>query len=144
MPLMVNCWCKSADPFSSYQLILRPPDHFDRFLVLATAGMLLIPSEIWTPHVADQYHKNALRETYYCKYNNQHLTLFATIMYFVGAFASIPGALLSKRYGRTMTMTLAGTAFVIGERRWSVYPTNSNAVYTRYENSCFYTSCNLH
>ena len=33
-----------------------------------------------------------------------------------GALASIPGALISKRFGRTMTMTLAGTSFVIGGR----------------------------
>lgn len=43
------------------------------------------------------------------------LQLFATIMYFVGAVASIPAAILSKWYGRTMTMTLAGTAFLVGE-----------------------------
>ena len=42
-----------------------------------------------------------------------------------GALASIPGALISKRFGRTMTMTLAGTSFVIGGRPepWSrTYP----------------------
>lgn len=32
-----------------------------------------------------------------------------------GAVASIPGAHISKRYGRTMTMTLAGTSFLVGE-----------------------------
>lgn len=71
---------------------------------------------------AGQYAKNYTQETYYCKYNDQILQLFATIMYFVGAFASIPGAFLSKRYGRTMTMTLAGTSFVIGKPHVSAPP----------------------
>ena len=44
------------------------------------------------------------------------LTALTACLKLSGALASIPGALLSKHFGRTFTMTIAGCSFMIGMR----------------------------
>eukprot|EP01097_Dermamoeba_algensis_P004702 TRINITY_DN3035_c0_g1_i3.p1 TRINITY_DN3035_c0_g1~~TRINITY_DN3035_c0_g1_i3.p1 ORF type:complete len:504 (+),score=99.45 TRINITY_DN3035_c0_g1_i3:239-1750(+) len=50
----------------------------------------------------------------YCRYDSQSLAFFASSMYFAGMIASFPAGVVTRQYGRKVSMTVAGTFFLIG------------------------------
>lgn len=53
-------------------------------------------------------------ECNYCKYNNQGLQLFTSSLYIAGLIATFFASYTTRRFGRKLTMLIAGIFFIIG------------------------------
>lgn len=62
------------------------------------------------------YHKqlNKGHESAYCKFDSQLLTLFTSSLYLAALVASFFASIVTRIYGRKMSMTVGGVAFLIG------------------------------
>ncbi|KAI3418630.1 uncharacterized protein J3R85_013575 [Psidium guajava] len=63
------------------------------------------------------YHKTkdgSLHESQYCKYANELLTLFTSSLYIAAFVASFAASVITRVYGRKISMFLGGLAFLIG------------------------------
>lgn len=50
----------------------------------------------------------------FCQFNSQALSWFTSSLFIAGAFAAIPGAWVTRHYGRKRTMLIAGLLFDLG------------------------------
>lgn len=50
----------------------------------------------------------------YCKYDNQGLQLFTSSLYLAGLIATFFASYTTRRFGRKLTMLIAGIFFIIG------------------------------
>lgn len=53
-------------------------------------------------------------ENNYCKYNNQGLIAFTSSSYLGALVASLVASLVTKKYGRRVTIICAGLSFLLG------------------------------
>ena len=53
-------------------------------------------------------------ESNYCKYDNQGLQLFTSSLYLAGLTATFFASYTTRRFGRRITMLIAGVFFIIG------------------------------
>ena len=51
---------------------------------------------------------------FYCKFNDKTLQTYSAIMHFTGALASLPAGYITQRFGRTTSMIIAGSAYILG------------------------------
>jgi hypothetical protein len=51
---------------------------------------------------------------FYCKFNDKRLQAYSAIMHFTGAVASLPASYVTQHFGRTTSMRVAGTAYILG------------------------------
>ncbi|KAF2546269.1 hypothetical protein F2Q70_00022065 [Brassica cretica] len=65
------------------------------------------------PEVDRQMH-NARRETAYCKFDNQLLQLFTSSLYLAALVSSFAASVVTRKYGRKISMFVGGLAFLIG------------------------------
>lgn len=49
-----------------------------------------------------------------CRFNDKTLQAYSAIMHFTGALASLPAGYVTQHYGRTTSMRVAGTAYILG------------------------------
>lgn len=65
------------------------------------------------PHV---YHRKQhhLRETDYCKYDNQLLTLFTSSLYLAGLVATFGASHVTRNKGRRVSIIVGGLSFLLG------------------------------
>ncbi|XP_072990569.1 sugar transport protein 14-like isoform X2 [Typha latifolia] len=55
-----------------------------------------------------------LRETDYCKYDNQILTLFTSSLYFAGLVSTFGASLVTRKYGRRISIMTGSVSFFCG------------------------------
>ncbi|KAH7651717.1 Sugar/inositol transporter protein [Dioscorea alata] len=55
-----------------------------------------------------------LRETDYCKYDNQLLTLFTSSLYFAGLLSTFAASPVTRKYGRRMSIMVGAVSFFLG------------------------------
>ncbi|EIE26164.1 general substrate transporter [Coccomyxa subellipsoidea C-169] len=66
-------------------------------------------AQMWFPSTAD------VQDTdFYCKFNDKPLQAYSSVMHFTGAIASLPASYVTQHFGRTMSMKVAGTAYILG------------------------------
>ena len=51
---------------------------------------------------------------FYCKFNDKTLQAYSAIMHFTGALASLVAGYITQHYGRTTSMIVAGTSYILG------------------------------
>ncbi|BDA50848.1 Sugar transport protein MST4 [Coccomyxa sp. Obi] len=76
-----------------------------------TGGVESMPqfARWWFPATADA------RDTdFYCKYDDKPLQAYSAVMHFTGAVASLPASYVTQHFGRTTSMRVAGTAYILG------------------------------
>uniref|UniRef100_J3NA32 Major facilitator superfamily (MFS) profile domain-containing protein n=1 Tax=Oryza brachyantha TaxID=4533 RepID=J3NA32_ORYBR len=66
------------------------------------------------PTVLEKKKRNQVRESKYCKYDDQGLQLFTSSLYLAALAATLFAAYTTRRLGRRTTMLLAGVLFVVG------------------------------
>ncbi|XP_010421127.1 PREDICTED: sugar transport protein 11-like [Camelina sativa] len=66
------------------------------------------------PDVLRQMRKQTGRETEYCKYDNELLTLFTSSLYLAALFASFLASTITRRFGRKVSMTIGSLTFLAG------------------------------
>lgn len=66
------------------------------------------------PHVYRNKHSSDLRESHYCKYDDQGLQLFTSSLYLAGLVASFFASFTTRIFGRKVSMLIAGIAFLAG------------------------------
>lgn len=59
-------------------------------------------------------HKKLALDNNYCKYNNQGLAAFTSVLYIAGFFASLMAAPVTRKYGRRTSIIGGGINFLIG------------------------------
>ncbi|KAK9793166.1 hypothetical protein WJX73_001731, partial [Symbiochloris irregularis] len=57
---------------------------------------------------------NAPDRDFYCKYNDETLSAYSSVMHFTGSVASFAASYFTQHHGRTRSMIIAGTAYCIG------------------------------
>lgn len=65
------------------------------------------------PHVYNRK-KYRLKETDYCKYDNQVLTLFTSSLYFAGLVFTFAASYVTRVYGRRISIIVGGASFFVG------------------------------
>lgn len=62
------------------------------------------------------YHRKQahLRETDYCKYDNQLLTLFTSALYFAGLVSTFGASKVTREYGRRASIMIGAVSFFCG------------------------------
>uniref|UniRef100_A0A1D1XH30 Sugar transport protein 14 n=1 Tax=Anthurium amnicola TaxID=1678845 RepID=A0A1D1XH30_9ARAE len=55
-----------------------------------------------------------LHETDYCKYDNQVLTLFTSVLYFAGLVSTFGASLVTRKYGRRASIMVGAVSFFCG------------------------------
>ncbi|KAL6012066.1 Sugar transport protein 7 [Asimina triloba] len=53
-------------------------------------------------------------ENNYCKYNNQGLAAFTSSLYLAGLVASLVASLVTRKYGRRVSIVCGGISFLVG------------------------------
>lgn len=53
-------------------------------------------------------------ENNYCKYNNQVLAAFTSVLYISGLVASLVASTITRKYGRKISIIVGGISFLIG------------------------------
>lgn len=67
------------------------------------------------PSVYEKEHKLATgEENMYCKFDSQLLTLFTSSLYLAALVASFFAAMVTRSFGRKMSMFLGGVVFLVG------------------------------
>lgn len=66
------------------------------------------------PRVYERKHSGNLKESHYCKYDDQGLQLFTSSLYLAGLVASIFASFTTRLLGRKASMLIAGLAFLAG------------------------------
>lgn len=66
------------------------------------------------PDVLRQRQNETGRETEYCKYDNDLLTLFTSSLYLAALFASFLASTITRLFGRKVSMTIGSLAFLCG------------------------------
>ncbi|CAF2017231.1 hypothetical protein HID58_077437 [Brassica napus] len=66
------------------------------------------------PDMQRQMQNETGRETEYCKYDNELLTLFTSSLYLAALFASFLASSITRLFGRKVSMTIGGLAFLSG------------------------------
>lgn len=65
------------------------------------------------PKVYERKHAH-LRETDYCKYDNQVLTLFTSSLYFAGLLSTFAASPVTRKYGRRASILIGAVSFFFG------------------------------
>lgn len=65
------------------------------------------------PHVYKRKHAH-LKETDYCKYNDQILTLFTSSLYFAALVVTFLASYVTRKYGRRMSIICGSISFFLG------------------------------
>lgn len=55
-----------------------------------------------------------LHETDYCKYDDQLLTLFTSVLYFAALFSTFGASLVTRKRGRRMSILCGSVSFFLG------------------------------
>lgn len=66
------------------------------------------------PQVERQQKEKAKHDTAYCKFDNQMLQLFTSSLYLAALVASFVASVITRKYGRKVSMFTGGLAFLIG------------------------------
>lgn len=66
------------------------------------------------PEVLRQMNDKTMRETEYCKFDNQMLTLFTSSLYLAALVASFFASTVTRTFGRKISMFIGGLAFLAG------------------------------
>lgn len=66
------------------------------------------------PDVYASTQKLKTHNSNYCKYNNQRLQLFTSLLYLAALVSTFFASHSTKRLGRKMTMLIAGIFFIVG------------------------------
>ncbi|KFK39191.1 hypothetical protein AALP_AA3G211700 [Arabis alpina] len=66
------------------------------------------------PDVLRKMHHEIGKETEYCKYDNELLTLFTSSLYLAALFASFLASTITRRFGRKISMMLGSLSFLAG------------------------------
>ena len=51
---------------------------------------------------------------FYCRFNDRKLQAYSAVMHFTGALSSLPAGYVTQHYGRTTSMRVAGSAYILG------------------------------
>ncbi|CAK0787907.1 hypothetical protein CVIRNUC_011129 [Coccomyxa viridis] len=66
-------------------------------------------AEWWFPDTVGVRENN-----FYCRFNDKTLQAYSAIMHFTGALSSLPAGYVTQHFGRTTSMRVAGTAYILG------------------------------
>ncbi|KAL0738468.1 hypothetical protein Bca4012_014678 [Brassica carinata] len=66
------------------------------------------------PDMLHEMQNETGHETEYCKYDNELLTLFTSSLYLAALFASFLASTITRLFGRKVSMTIGGLAFLTG------------------------------
>ncbi|KAG2634401.1 hypothetical protein PVAP13_2NG258600 [Panicum virgatum] len=85
-------------------------------MLVPIAGGVTSMDDFLKKFFPDVYHRKQahLRETDYCKYDNQVLTLFTSSLYFAGLVSTFGASYVTKRRGRRASIMVGATSFFLG------------------------------
>lgn len=66
------------------------------------------------PRVYNKKHSGTLKESHYCKYDDQGLQLFTSSLYLASLVATFFASFVTRLAGRKVSMLVAGLAFLSG------------------------------
>ncbi|CAN0887007.1 Sugar transport protein 13, partial [Linum grandiflorum] len=81
-----------------------------------SGGVTAMPAfqQKFFPVVYKKTQDPTLKESNYCKYDNQGLTLFTSSLYLAGLAATFFASFTTRKFGRRPTMLIAGLFFIAG------------------------------
>lgn len=81
-----------------------------------SGGVTAMPSFLkkFFPVVYERVTKHDVKESNYCKYDNQKLQLFTSSLYLAAMFATVVAGTVTRKYGRRPAMIFGGSIFIVG------------------------------